>query len=142
MRKALLALLVIPVLGVMPGGIEPANAQPEDRRRATTHPAYKSHHRWGYTYMDWCKGGVSSTNRKRTMMQINRMLSYLGAIRTRAERADDAMREVRPVRQRRACQSCPEWLMLHELSPLFSLIDATSLRGLLDGQGLSRGILI
>ena len=55
MRKNLLALLVIPVMTLMAVGIEPANAQPEDRRRATTHPAYKSHHRWGYTYMDWCK---------------------------------------------------------------------------------------
>ena len=89
MRKALLALLAIPVMTLMAGGIEPANAQPEDRRRATTHPAYKSHHRWGYTYMDWCKQEAFPLNEQegRTMMQINRMLSYLGAIRTRAERA-------------------------------------------------------
>ena len=146
MRKALLALLVIPVMTLMAVGIEPANAQPEDRRRATTHPAYKSHHRWGYTYMDWCKREAFQLNQQEsvTMMQINLMLSYLGAIRTRAERAERAARMTQ-------CEKYDQFvkeelvslalngLMLHELSPLFSLIDATKLEAVyLDGQGLEQ----
>ena len=47
MRNGVLALLVMPVMALMAGGIEPANVQPEDKRRANTHPAYKRHHRWG-----------------------------------------------------------------------------------------------
>ena len=141
MRKALLALLAIPVMTLMAGGIEPANAQPEDRRRATTHPAYKSHHRWGYTYMDWCKREAFQLNQQEsvTMMQINSMLSYLGAIRTRAERAarmtqcekyDQFVKE-------ELVSLALNGLQLHELSPLFSLIDATKLEAVyLDGQEL------
>ena len=75
------------------------------------------------------------------MMQINRMLSYLGAIRTRAERAarmtqcekyDQFVKE-------ELVSLALNGLMLHELSPLFSLIDATKLEAVyLDGQGLEQ----
>ena len=141
MRKALLALLVIPVMTLMAVGIEPANAQPEDRRRATTHPAYKGNHLWGYTYMDWCKQEAFPLNEQegRTLMQINRMLAYLGAIRTRAERAarmtqcekyDQFVKE-------ELVSLALNGLQLHELSPLFLLIDATKLEAVyLDGQEL------
>ena len=114
MRKALLALLVIPVMTLMAGGIEPANEQPEDRRRATTHAAYKSHHRWGYTYMDWCKREAFPLNEQEgkdaDANQQNACVFGRHKNTSRTSRTDDAMREERPVRQRRACQSCPEWL--------------------------------
>ena len=51
--------------------------------------AYKSHHRWGYTYLDWCKQPreISLNEQEgRTLMHINSMLSYLGAKRTKEER--------------------------------------------------------
>ena len=75
------------------------------------------------------------------MMQINSMLSYLGAIRTRAERAarmtqcekyDQFVKE-------ELVSLALNGLQLHELSPLFSLIDATKLEAVyLDGQGLEQ----
>lgn len=93
--------------------------------------------------MDWCKQEAFPLNEQEsvTMMQINSMLSCLGAIRTRAERAarmTQCEKYDQFVKEELVSLSL-NGLQLHELSPLFSLIDATKLEAVyLDGQGLEQ----
>ena len=68
--------------------MEDATAQVNSAMQRSTNMAYNSHHRWGDTYLDWCNREKFQLSQEEsvTLMQINSMLSYLGAIRTKEER--------------------------------------------------------
>ena len=141
--KTLLAILTLTFLTITSTSckVEDATAQVNSAMQRSTNMAYKSHHRWGYTYLDWCNREKFQLSQQEsvTLMQINRMLSYLGAIRTEEERKARMTQ----------CEKYDQFvkyelkslalngLQLEELSPLFSLIGATKLEAVyLDGQEL------
>ena len=143
--KTLLAILTLTFLTITSTSckVEDATAQVNSAMQRSTNMAYKSHHRWGYTYLDWCKQEKFQLNEQegRTLMHINSMLSYLGAKRTKEERKARMTQ----------CEKYDQFvkyelkslalngLQLEELSPLFSLIGATKLEAVyLDGQGLEQ----
>ena len=142
MRTALLAWLAIPALALTatPLNIRPAYANGDRVRNM----AYKSHPRWGYSYLQWCNRELPTPLNQQesvTLMQINRMLSYLGAIRTKAQRqARMTQCERYDLFVKNELRSLAlNGLQLEELSPLFSLLEATKLEGVfLDGQGLEQ----
>jgi len=142
MRTALIAWLAIPalVLTTTPLNIRPAFANGDRVRNM----AYKSHPRWGLSYLEWCNRELPiplNQQESVTLMQINRMLSYLGAIRTKAQRqARMTQCERYDLFVKNELRSLAlSGLQLHELSPLFSLLEATKLEAVyLDGQGLEQ----
>ena len=142
MRTALIAWLAIPalVLTTTPLNIRPAFANGDRVRNM----AYKSHPRWGYSYLQWCNNKLPTPLNEqegRTLMHINSMLSYLGAKRTKAQRqARMTQCERYDLFVKNELRSLAlNGLQLEELSPLFSLLEATKLEAVyLDGQGLEQ----
>ena len=142
MRTALIAWLAIPALALTttPLNIRPAIANGDRGRNM----AYKSHPRWGYSYLQWCNRELPiplNEQEKRTLTQINTMLGYLGAIRTKAQRqARMTQCERQDLFVKNELRSLAlSGLQLHELSTLFSLLEATKLEAVyLDGQGLEQ----
>lgn len=130
MQTALLAWLAIPalVLATTPLNIRPTFANGDRVRNM----AYKSHPRWGLTYLEWCNRKLPvplNQQESVTLMQMNSMLSYLGAIRTKAQRqAGMTQCERYDLFVKNELRSLAlNGLQLHELSPLFSLLEATKI---------------